>query len=155
MLRTRSFSDLVTPVRVIGVTFVVLALLLLACRPAPAQGLALSFGGRNWAITVFIPPPSGGPGWYGNPYAYQPPCSEPYRGYNPGYGNVPYGQNYGYGERGSYSRDWNDRGQWSEQESYRSPSGSFRRTTTCDPRRGCETEVTRTERFVGPYTSPW
>lgn len=141
MMRTQSLSDLATPMRVALLTL--LLVVLVACRPAEGQGLTIT--GKGWSVTFWSPPLCGGPSWYHQPRRCP---SAPGWGYNPGY----YGER---DERGSYSRDWNLRsGRWNEHENIRTPSGSYRRSTTCDPRWGCQTEVTRTERFYGPYLPP-
>lgn len=157
-MRPRAEND-VRRGRTILVLLAVVAVFLLvtaSARPAEAQGLTI--GGRGWSITFWSPPPSGGPGWYGQPgYAPGQPYWQPP---SPTYRQQPsrnYGSNYGYGGegRGSYSRDWNNRSRrWSEEESYRTEDGSYRRSTNCDPRRGCETRETVTRETWGPYTVP-
>lgn len=141
-MKYRRLSDLITPARVIEVAVVVSLLLLLAasCRSAEAQGLTIA--GKGWSVTFW-----GGSGWYHQPRY----CPRQPGWYSPGCNTSP----PVYGERGSYSRGWDARtGRWSEYENVRDPSGSYRRSTTCDPRWGCQSEVTRTERFYGPYSPP-
>lgn len=81
MMRTRTLPELLTPLRVMEVAFLVVALLLLAasCRPAAAQS--------GWSIQYWQP---------GLQVQYQ---SAP-RGYAPNCGG--YGNNYGYND---YDRD--------------------------------------------------
>jgi len=128
--------------------------LLLAIVPAQAQ-----CGGRRGpndtqkalaAALLFLAAiaSNGNSGGYGY---YHQPAPPPVWGYNLSY-NPGYGNPAGYGERGSYSSDWNATGRWNEYEQVRTPDGGkYSRSTTCDPRWGCETTVSRTEVFRGPY----
>lgn len=90
----------------------------------------------------------------GNSRCGYQPAPPPVWGYNPSYNPGYNNYNYGSGnERGSYSSDWNERtGRWNEYEQVRTPDGGkYSRSTTYDPRWGCETTVSRTEVFRGPY----